>query len=286
MLVKILDSIRCSRCLSKLSLEPIIMDDKDCIEGLLYCKCRSYPIVDGIALLIYDIIDYFTTRTKILGELIINSSNTLQSYLRDIAKKIDKHKISIDRYESNGNAFNLYNRLDDNFYNYVSNIIVENLKGGYLEIGSGIGNIVNNVSNYTEIALGIDRSFSMVKIARKKRYINAEFIVADIDLISFTGFNTLAIINTLDLLDPLYFIRSIKRSMNSNDILIIIDPYDFRDKNGDPIRLYNSYNIRSILESNGFIIDTLDHSYIPWILKVNERVYILYFSDLIIARSI
>jgi len=284
MLVKILDKIRCSRCLSKFSLESIIINNDDCIEGFLYCKCNRYPIVNGIVILIDDIINYFTTRTNILGELITHSSNALKNYLKDVAKKIDKHKIRMDRYEINGNAFSLYNNAFNDFYDHVSNIIIKNLKGSYLEIGSGKGYVVNNVSNYTPFALGVDRSFSMIKAARSNKYANTEFIVADINILTFIGFNTLATINTLDLLDLKQFINMLKRSMKINDMLIIIDPYDFRDQNGDPIRAYDGNKIRSILMSNGFIIDTLNESYIPWILKINERAYMIYFSDLIIAR--
>lgn len=86
-----MDMLRCVRCYRKLELHSIINNKDECIEGILYCNCGiSYPIVDGIAILINDLIEYFASRRSILGYLLVNSSNRMREYLKFIAQSLPK----------------------------------------------------------------------------------------------------------------------------------------------------------------------------------------------------
>ena len=47
---------------------------------------------------------------------------------------------------------------------------------------------------------------------------------------------------------------------------------------------FDSIQIRKILEKFGYTINN-EESYIPWIMKLNERSYLFYFVDLIEAKK-
>ncbi len=204
----------------------------------------------------------------------------MREYLKSIAKSFPK-KVYYDRYEMN--ALDIYKHIDHKFYDRIAEIIIDNLKDNYLEIGCATGIIADKVGEHIDTVIGVDRSFNMVKNARKHK--NGEFIVADLLALPFKEFDIVSI-NTLDLFEPDLFIRTIKKSIK--DTLILVDPYDFRDDNGDPLNCYDGRAIRSILERHGFKIasNTIEEQYIPWRLRINDRAYIQYFSDLIIAKLV
>ena len=64
--------------------------------------------------------------------------------------------------------------------------------------------------------------------------------------------------------------------------MILIDPYHFVDDKGKG--KFNSIQIRKILEKFGYKINNQE-SYIPWIMKINERSYLFYFVDFIEAKK-
>ncbi len=50
---------------------------------------------------------------------------------------------------------------------------------------------------------------------------------------------------------------------------------------------YDGKGVRKLLAQTGFGIDrsTAKESYIPWVLRIRKRAYLLYFADLVIARK-
>ncbi|GIU72806.1 MAG: hypothetical protein KatS3mg003_2285 [Candidatus Nitrosocaldaceae archaeon] len=283
MLASILDELICPKCNSKLELEAIKSIGEECIEGFLYCKCNSYPIIEGIAIVMDDIYGYFASRRSILDHLLINSGGKMKEYLIDVARSISKD-FRTDRYEKQ--ALQLYKHIDINFYRCIANKIIDLNSNECLEVGSGTGVLTNLIANRMEIAIGVDRSFNMVKRSRKNKHKNAEFIVADISSLPFRKFDTIAALNIIDLFKPERFIRSVKRIIANK--LVLVDPYDFRDENGDPVEMYDGIKIRGILEEEGFKIDdnSKDEQYIPWLLRINRRAYMIYLTDLIIASLV
>jgi hypothetical protein len=65
--------------------------------------------------------------------------------------------------------------------------------------------------------------------------------------------------------------------------LILIDPYHFANDIGK--ETFDSIQIRKKLEKFGYKINNKE-SYIPWIMKINERSYLFYFVDFIEAKKI
>ena len=77
-------------------------------------------------------------------------------------------------------------------------------------------------------------------------------------------------------------ILSINNCIKKNGKLILADPYHFVDDNGKD--KFDSIQIRKRLEKFGYKINN-EESYIPWILKMNERSYLFYFVDFIEAKK-
>ena len=163
-----------------------------------------------------------------------------------------------------------------------------NLNGVGLDIGCSFGSSTFELSKKLTYVFGIDLSFSFILEARKimhdKKIRNVEFIVADAINLPFKlkFFHSIAALNVIDRLDFNKLIFSINCSIKKNGKLILIDPYHFVDDkrkgNFDPIQ------IRKILEEFGYTINN-EESYIPWIMKINERSYLLYFVDFIEAKK-
>lgn len=91
----------------------------------------------------------------------------------------------------------------------------------------------------------------------------------------------------LDLVDPECLLHCIHTFLKPRGSVILTDPYDFRDEKGDPRYINDGKGIRKLLNNNGFVIDKdkCKESFLPWVLRINQRSYLVYFTDLVIARK-
>jgi len=97
------------------------------------------------------------------------------------------------------------------------------MKNNALDIGCGTGKLSNELSKQYNKVLGIDISENMIKKAKKK-YKNVTFKKIDIaNLKSKTKFDLIVSINTFHHLDLEKSIPKIKKLLNKNGKLIIID---------------------------------------------------------------
>jgi ubiquinone/menaquinone biosynthesis C-methylase UbiE len=141
--------------------------------------------------------------------------------------------------------------------------------------------------------IGIDASFSFIKEARKKSrdqgITNTEFIVADMLDLPFKnqkfdlvfGLNIIEFVSITNLLDKVHDL------LKPHCTFIVTSPYDYNRENAHEPKM-DDILIRKIIEKHGFEIShrTRNESFIPWMLKINERTYLFYFLDLIEAKKI
>lgn len=290
-------------------------NENDCKEGMLICNVCSkhFPIIDGVAIMINDFIKYCSERMTIFGKWILEAkSNKLKDYLLDVAKNIDKKNIINDRYENEGTYYNSYKWLhNENFesdkflhllrwkinpsdiYRKLASYIIYNPEGLGLDLGCALGLSTFEIAKKFAFVMGVDKSFSFIKEARKKSkemaITNTEFIVADILNLPFKnqkfdlifGLNVIEFVSLSELLDKVHGL------LKPHCTFIITSPYDYNREIIYDQKMDSSI-IRKTLENNGFEITTRtrNESFIPWILKINERIYLFYFLDIIESKKI
>ncbi len=292
-----------------LRLESFLDVKDECIEGFLSCKvCNSkYPIIQGVPILLEDFHEYARQRIITYGKWIINSkSSKLKSFLRSEGAKIGSPTYN-DRYEENSIWYKSYlnthqgypsdDRLlsllkkpikPDHIYKMLSNKNL-NLNGIGLDIGCSFGSSTFELSKKLTYVFGVDLSFSIILEARKIMHIkksrNVEFIVADAINLPFESkfFQSIIALNVVDRINLNKLISSVNSCIKKNGKLILIDPYHFVNNNDND--KFDSIQIRKIVQKFGYKINNKEY-YIPWIVKMNERSYLFYFVDFIIANKI
>lgn len=292
-----------------LDLDSILQVGDECIEGFLSCKlCNTqYPILEGVPLLVENFSKYASQRINTFGKWIVKcKSSGIKSYLKSEGLKIHGPTMS-DRYEENSRWYESYLHfrqdfpLDDKLLPLLKKEIKPNniykmltdenlsLDGIGLDIGCSIGSSTFELSKKLSYVFGIDLSFSFILEARKimqsRKIYNIEFIVADATNLPFEShfFQSIVALNVIDRIDFYKLVSSVNRCIKKQGKLVLIDPYDFVDNNSKD--KLDSTRIRQELESMGYNTEYGD-SYIPWILRVNERCYLFYFVDLVVATKI
>jgi len=292
----------------RLSLESFLELKDECIEGFLSCEnCTSkYPIIQGVPVLMESFHEYARQRILSFGKWIVNSkSPQLKSFLRSEGVKIGNPTYN-DRYEENSILYKSYLKAHygyssndkllsllkkeikpDHIYKMLANNSL-NLNGIGLDIGCSIGSSTFELSKKLSYVFGIDLSFSFILEARKrmqnKKSRNMEFIVADATNLPFRSkfLQIVVALNVIDRMDFNKLILSINSCIKKYGKLILVDPYHFVDNNGK--EEFDSVRIRKKLEKFGYEIKNKE-SYIPWIIKMNERSYLFYFVDFVEANK-
>jgi len=163
------------------------------------------------------------------------------------------------------------------------------LSGIGLDIGCSFGSSTFVLAKRLPFVFGVDTSFSFILEARKIMHDtmtkNVEFIVSDAINLPFESrfFQSVVALNLVDRVDPHKLMDSINSSIRDNGKLILIDPYHFVNVNTN--NQFGSIQIRKIVEKLGYKINS-NESYVPWIVKMNERSYLFYFVDFIVANRV
>ena len=312
MMKNIVADLRCvnNSCKNKgLLLESFLESGDECIEGFLSCNvCNvQYPIIQGVPIILQNFLIYARQRITTYGKWVINSkSSQLKDFLRSVGMKIH-FPTSNDLYEENNSLYKAYlyndrhHNSDDRLLSLFRRKIEPdhiyrmlgkknlNLKGIGLDIGCATGSSSFELAKRLQFVFGVDLSFSFILEARKimhdKMSKNIEFLVSDAINLPFESrfFQSIIAFNLVDRVNPNKLIISINRCIQDNGTLILIDPYHF--VNEDSINHFNSIQFRKFIEKMGYKLSS-NVSYIPWIVKMNERAYIFYFVDFIVANRV
>jgi len=281
--------LRCVNCKSELELQ--IFEKSDEIdEGIILCKnCGAkYPIISKVAILWPNLSAYLSNRIQLGDHLMISTKNSiLKTMLKNSLAKINKNLEDITNLEKRW-VVTYQNSLKSKFYSHIKNSLKKIPKSRLvLEHGCSIGHITKILAQRHETVFGIDQSFFAILEAKKNIHKNMDFFVANSLFPPFgkSKFELVLGLNVLELIEPLDFLKVVSSQVTG--ILIISDPYDFeRGKNSVKVRL-DSKSLRNELKKLGFVFiqKTEKPSFLPWRLKVNERLSLHYRVDLIIARN-
>lgn len=301
-----------------LDLEILIHDPdnkNECLEGFLICPdCKSiFPIISGIAVIVKNIIEYASERLVTFGKWYSNcESEKMKSYLKDISTKLVKNSLEENRYEDDGRYFQTYKWLhNENFesdkflhllrwkikpsdvYRKLTSGINFEPEGIALDLGCALGLSTMELSKKFSFVFGIDHSFSFMLEAKKKSIeagiTNIEFFVSDILELPFKNqkFDLIFGLNIIEFVPLEKLLPLVHYLLKPHSMFVTTTPYDYNREIVHNPNL-NDQALRIALEKNGFeiTIKTKKESFIPWILKINERTYLFYFLDLIESRKV
>ena len=304
---------------TRLSIESFIEENGDCLEGILSCEnCGSkFPIIAGVGIIVEDFSTYAANRVQVFGNWIVETKSAeLSAFLREKGKTIHKSENNMNRYDDSEwfrpftwthYEYSLDDRMlsmlrwkirPDEIYRKVANLIENSMTQVGLDLGCSVGSAALLMAKKMSFVFGIDLSFSFISEARRRMkemgVQNVEFIVCDSIKMPFGQkyFDVVAALNLIGRVDLENTIQSVNNLIKPEGKLFMADPYDVDNNNYNNVvqrtqSKVNGAELRSLLEKSGYSImarTKKSESFIPWIVKINQRCYLFYFIDFIEAR--
>lgn len=296
-------------------MESFLEENGDCLEGILTCEnCGSkFPIIAGVGIIVGDFSTYAANRVQVFGNWIVETKSAeLRAFLREKGMTIHKSENNMNRYDDSEwfrpftwthYEYSLDDRMlsmlrwkirPDEIYRKVANLIENSMTQVGLDLGCSVGSAAILMAKKLSFVFGIDLSFSFIAEARRRmkemEMQNVEFIVCDSTKMPFGQkyFDIVAALNLIGRLDLENTIQSVNNLIKSDGKLFMADPYDVDNNIAQGTRsTINGAELRRLLEKSGYSImarTKKSESFIPWIVKINQRCYLFYFVDFIEAR--
>jgi SAM-dependent methyltransferase len=296
-------------------MESFLEENGDCLEGILTCEnCGSkFPIIAGVGIIVGDFSTYAANRVQVFGNWIVETKSAeLRAFLREKGMTIHKSENNMNRYDDSEwfrpftwthYEYSLDDRMlsmlrwkirPDEIYRKVANLIENSMTQVGLDLGCSVGSAAILMAKKLSFVFGIDLSFSFIAEARRRmkemEMQNVEFIVCDSTKMPFGQkyFDIVAALNLIGRLDLENTIQSVNNLIKSDGKLFMADPYDVDNNIAQGTRSrINGAELRRLLEKSGYSImarSKKSESFIPWIVKINQRCYLFYFVDFIEAR--
>jgi SAM-dependent methyltransferase len=296
-------------------MESYLEENGDCLEGILTCEnCGSkFPIIAGVGIIVADFSTYAANRVQVFGNWIVETKSAeLRAFLREKGMTIHKSENNMNRYDDSKwfrpftwthYEYSLDDRMlsmlrwkirPDEIYRKVANLIENSMTQVGLDLGCSVGSAAILMAKKLSFVFGIDLSFSFIAEARRRmkemEMQNVEFIVCDSTKMPFGQkyFDIVAALNLIGRLDLENTIQSVNNLIKSDGKLFMADPYDVDNNIAQGTRSrINGAELRRLLEKSGYSImarTKKSESFIPWIVKINQRCYLFYFVDFIEAR--
>jgi SAM-dependent methyltransferase len=296
-------------------MESFLEENGDCLEGILTCEnCGSkFPIIAGVGIIVGDFSTYAANRVQVFGNWIVETKSAeLRAFLKEKGMTIHKSENNMNRYDDSEwfrpftwthYEYSLDDRMlsmlrwkirPDEIYRKVANLIENSMTQVGLDLGCSVGSAAILMAKKLSFVFGIDLSFSFIAEARRRmkemEMQNVEFIVCDSTKMPFGQkyFDIVAALNLIGRLDLENTIQSVNNLIKSDGKLFMADPYDVDNNIAQGTRSrINGAELRRLLEKSGYSImarTKKSESFIPWIVKINQRCYLFYFVDFIEAR--
>jgi SAM-dependent methyltransferase len=297
---------------AKLSLESFLDENGDSIEGILSCeKCdATFPVIGGVAIIVENFNAYATERVEIFGSWLVGTKSIeMRKFLKQAGMNIPRSENNKNRYDESAwfrpftwthYDYSLEDRMlsmlrwkirPDEIYRKVTNMLETNIRNIGLDVGCSVGSAALMIAKKLSFVFGIDLSFSFISEARRRmkemEISNAEFLVCDSAKMPFSQqyFDSIVALNLVGRLDLEKTIMSINKLIKPDGRLYMADPYD--NDIQQTKSTIEGVELRNLLEKTGYTISAKNkksESYIPWIIKINDRCYLFYFLDFIEAR--
>lgn len=295
---------------SPLVLGAIDVEDAagEVLQGTLACgdeQCgREYPIVDGVPILLDDVLAYvkeeraalmrradLTPRNREVLDLPLDDDDEEHLRARDMASYMTSHHESASSWEPSVAP------LAAAFRAFVDESLAAHAPKGArlgLDVGSAAGGFTLALARHTAQAVGVELAFDLVRAAREKAAGGAFFAVATAEELPLErgAFDVALALNLIDAIArPRLVLRRIDACLKPGGLLLLSTPFAYASARTEPEERLLEEDLLPFLGGAGAgslqpgyeVLD--DRARVPWLLPLGPRRFDLFMVRAIAARK-